>query len=151
MELVWCVLNLKVCPTSELVIQSTAGACWPGRSRTLEHCRLARLGLTQQEKLSRLAPSFLKRGALRQRLVNAVRMSLGRLLGPDSLPPLLCRLVCGRRSDVGKRVAGVDGHGQGVGRALADVWPNCDWAFCNRRPSAPEGWVEGSDVRNTGM
>jgi hypothetical protein len=38
--------------------------------------------------------------ALRQRLVNTIRTSLGSLLRPDSLPPLLWRLVRGRRSNV---------------------------------------------------
>ena len=86
-------------------------------SRTLEDCRLARLGLTHKKQLGRLAPSFLMGRTLRQRFVDAVRTSLGRLLNPDSLRPLLWRLVCGRRSNVSEWVAGVDGHGRSSGLA----------------------------------
>ena len=80
---------------------------------------------------------------LRQRLVDAVRKSLGGLLSPDSFPPLLWRLVCGGRSNVSEWVAGVDGHGQwmgGVGGStLENVWRNRDRVLAKRRPSVSGG------------
>lgn len=86
-----------------------------GCPRTLEHCRLARLGLAQEEQPVRPPSSLLVGRAFRERLVDAVRTGLGCLLGPDSVPLLLWCLVWGRRGDVGERVIGVDGHGEGGG------------------------------------
>ena len=88
-----------------------------GGPRTLEHCRLARLGLAQEEQPVRPPSPLLVGRAFCERLVDAVRTGLGCLLGPDSVSLLLWCLVWGRRGDVGERVIGVDGHGDvGGGR-----------------------------------
>jgi len=80
--------------------------------------------------------------ALRQRLVDAVRTSLGRLLRLNPLPPLLWRLVGRRGGNVSEGVAGVDGHGQGVRWSASDVLRNRhrDWVLAGVERPRRKGW-----------